>query len=116
MPVDVERVRALANWAFLRVLPRKGDRRGIILPPSQAEEVGYCLAEIVSLGPGKLSMKTGIRWRSDEVKEGDTVFVRKYLTEINPATNIGKSEFCFIDQADLFAEVDPNADISVERI
>ncbi len=113
---DIERVRALGKWAFLRVIPRKGERHGIILPESQAEQVGYCLAEILSLGSGILDMKTGVRRKNTEVAVGDIVFVRKYLTEVNPATTIGRSEFCFIDQADLVAETDEKADITIERL
>ena len=114
--VDVERIRAIGNWAFVKVLPRKDKKAGIILPESKEEKVGYCLARILSLGPGKFNPTTRKRVRDPGVQPGDTVYVRKYLTEVNPASSIGNSEFCFLDQGDLIAVTEESVDISVIRI
>ena len=113
---DERKIRALGKWAYLKVLPRKGEKSGLILPESQAEKVGYCLAEVISLGSGRYCSKAGRRVPVAGVKEGDTVFLRKYLTDVNPPDTTNPTEFCFVDQEDLVAEIDPKLDISVERI
>lgn len=113
---DSERVRAVGNWAFLKVLPRKGEVNGIVLPESNEDKVGYCRALVLSVGPGKWDHKIGRYQKDESIKPGIIVYVRKYLTEVNPATLIGSSEFCFLDLQDLLAEVDEDSDIVVRRI
>lgn len=115
--MDPERIKAIGNWAFLKVLPRKEESAGgIVLVPSKEEKVGYCSATVLSLGPGRWCSKLGRRVRPDTPKVGDKVFVRKYLTEVNPATLVGHTEYCFLDQQDLIAEVNEVSDFTVTRI
>lgn len=100
--IDVKMIRPIGQWVLLRVLSKPGEitelPSGILVPA--LDKRGYCQAEVVAAGEGKVDLKTG-RVVPPGVRPGDVVYIRWYLSEINRAAPFD-SDHCFVHQDDLF--------------
>ena len=83
-----EKVRALGNWVFLKLDPRREQVGHILLPTATGvEKVGHSTAHVISVGPGTDEVKLEKRLHhrpQQHLSPGDRVVIRDFHRDYNP--------------------------------
>lgn len=116
--MDPLKIQPVGPMVLLKTIPKKTQTpEGVHLLQETAEDrVGYIWAEVIRVGSGKPT-KSGAR-DAPQVTPGETVLVRRYLTEVTGLPqNWGlEGHYGFVHQDDLMGVRDGDYEVDVTRI